>query len=141
MPEYELTRDEMIGRSGMRKGDRITLTEMQAKPFGSTLVLVVKSNPANNEVFDKPRITRDLPPADLTPKIKPATPAIVPDDLTKIKGISVGRQQLLNKNGIAQFGQLVNADPVAVSMFIPQVNANMVKAWQVQAQIEMTKAK
>lgn len=48
MPEYELTRDSMIGRAGMKKGSRITLTEMQAKPFGDALVRVVAVTAPDN---------------------------------------------------------------------------------------------
>lgn len=129
MPEYQLTRDEMIGRCGMKKGDRVTLTEMQAKPFGDALVRVVDSNAIPVDSFQEQKHQApDLPPA---PK---------PDDLTTIKGISAARQETLNGMGIFQYGQLRNADPVQVSMAISGVNANMVKAWQLQAELAMTKS-
>lgn len=60
--------------------------------------------------------------------------AAAADDLTKIKGISDGRQSELNGENIFTYQQLIDADPVKVAMLIKGANAGTVRGWQDQAQ-------
>lgn len=129
MPLYRFTRDQIIGHlCGMRKGQTITMTEEQAKPFGSAVVLVSEEKVSPQKSTPEPQKQKS------TPEPQKSTPEPVKvDDLTKIKGVSRKRQEILNEMGIKTYGQLVFANPNDVADRIPQANASTVKSWQAQA--------